>query len=66
MKCSKCSRPLTKPALTVPTKTVPLVFGPKCAASMLPARPKRVRVVKQVAVLVEVDPRQMPLALEVA
>jgi hypothetical protein len=66
MKCSKCSRPLTKPALTVPAKTVPLVFGPKCARSMLPPKPKRVRVVKQVAVLVEMDPRQMPLQLEVA
>lgn len=63
MKCSKCSKPLTKPALTVPTKAGALWFGPKCAASMFP-KPKRVARPKPSAVLVEVDPRQMPLELE--
>jgi ribosomal protein L37AE/L43A len=64
MKCSKCSRPLTKPALTVKRNGTEMWVGPKCAASMF-AKTPRVRVPK-VSVAVEVDPRQMPLALEVA
>lgn len=65
MKCARCGKPLTVAALSIPTKDGAVNFGPKCARSILPGKPRRVAVPKVPAVLVEVDPRQIPLFLSV-
>lgn len=31
MKCARCGRPLTLPAVAISTRAGPLAFGPKCA-----------------------------------
>jgi hypothetical protein len=65
MNCIRCGRALNRAALTIPSKTGPLSWGPKCAKTVeqIPTR-TRYPVVRQApAVAAEVDPKQMALEL---
>lgn len=64
MVCSDCKRRLTaKPALTIPTRGQPLIFGPVCARRYI-VRPTRTAwkvVEKRPVVAAAADPRQFEL-----
>lgn len=64
MKCFRCERPLTKPALTMSSKRGTLYLGPHCAKYVQPVETRTgwqgiaARAVRRV---VEVDPQQMTM-----
>ena len=41
MKCVRCNRPLTVPALLINSRQGPLGFGPVCARKVAPVKPRQ-------------------------
>jgi hypothetical protein len=60
MKCIACGRMLKTPTKTVKGRRGPMYWGPVCALRLFGESAPRPRATRS-AVLVEVDPRQLPL-----
>lgn len=70
MKCAACHRTLMRFALTAPTRDGLIGWGPTCAkgVQLAPTRSGHPRIERRKAdaPALPIDPRQLPLALEVA